>query len=174
MKNKVGRPKQKNHICGNTLYYHRLAHGMSQGEMAKKIGLSIRTISRIENDPDFKTTRVTAYKVAYEIIFNPVPDHPEVLELIDKWNEERNIRERNIRNKIIYSYELDMKLSVRALNCLQNGRIESVGDLVQKSEKDLIRIKNLGRSTLREIKAALWLEYGLTLRNTVGGLGEHD
>ena len=174
MKNKVGRPKQKNHICGNTLYYHRLAHGMSQGEMAKKIGLSIRTISRIESEPNFKTTRVTSYKVAYEIIFNPVPDHPEVLELIDKWNGERN--ENNIefnhireRNKIIYSYELDMKLSVRALNCLQNGRIESVGDLVQKSEKDLIRIKNLGRSTLREIKAALWLEYGLTLRGDKNG-----
>ena len=171
MKNKVGRPKQKNHICGNTLYYHRLAHGMSQGEMAKKIGLSIRTISRIESEPNFKTTRVTSYKVAYEIIFNPVPDHPEVLELIDKWNEERNMRERNIgeRNKIIYSYELDMKLSIRALNCLQNGRIESVGDLVQKRERDLIRIKNLGRSTLREIKAALWLEYGLTLRGDKNG-----
>lgn len=92
MKNKVGRPKQNNQICGKSLYYHRLAHKMSQDEMAKKIGLSIRTISRIENDPDFKTTRVTSYKVAYEIIFNPVPDHPEVLELIDKWNGERNGR----------------------------------------------------------------------------------
>jgi DNA-binding XRE family transcriptional regulator len=90
MKNKVGRPKENNQICGKSLYYHRLAHKMSQGEIAKKIGLSIRTISRIENEPDFKTTRVTAYKVAYEIIFNPVPDHPEVLELINKWNGERN------------------------------------------------------------------------------------
>jgi len=97
MKGKMGRPKgvknkrkpkNKNRICGNSLYYHRLAHKMNQGEMAKKIGLSIRTISRIESEPDFKTTRGTAYKVAYEIIFNPVPDHPEVLELIDKWNGE--------------------------------------------------------------------------------------
>ena len=57
-----------------------------------------------------------------------------------------------------------LELSVRAINCMQNGRIESVGDLVQKREKDLLRIKNLGKMTLREIKAALWSEFGFTLR----------
>ena len=57
-----------------------------------------------------------------------------------------------------------MELSVRAFHCMQVGRIESVGDLVQKSEKDLLKIKNMGRKTLREIKATLWLEYGFTLR----------
>ena len=87
VKNK-GRPNGNQKVCGKTIYYHRLAHDMTQDEMAKKIGLSIGTISRIESEPDFKTTRVTSYKVAYEIIFNPVPDHPEVLELIDKWNGE--------------------------------------------------------------------------------------
>jgi DNA-directed RNA polymerase alpha subunit len=57
-----------------------------------------------------------------------------------------------------------LELSIRAINCMQNGGIESVGDLVQKRELDLLRIKNLGTMTLREIKAALWLEYGFTLR----------
>lgn len=57
-----------------------------------------------------------------------------------------------------------MELSIRAFHCMQNGRIESVGDLVQKSEKDLLRIKNLGKRTLREIKAALWSGFGFTLR----------
>ena len=65
-----------------------------------------------------------------------------------------------------------MELSVRAFRCMQVGRIESVGDLVQKSERDLLKIKNLGRRTLREIKATLLFEYGFTLRNTVGGLGD--
>ena len=74
----------------------------------------------------------------------------------------------------LFSPVWNMELSVRAYHCLQNGKIITIGDLVQKREKDLIRIKNMGKKTLREIKAALWLEYGFTLRNTVGGLGEHD
>ena len=59
---------------------------------------------------------------------------------------------------------ISMELSIRAFRCMQNGKIITIGDLVQKSEKDLLRIKNLGRRTLREIKATLWLEYGFTLR----------
>jgi len=82
------RPNGNIKVCGQTIYYHRLAHGMTQGEMAKKIGISARNLQRMENDPKFKTTRSTAYKVCYEIIFNPALANPEVIALVDKWNEE--------------------------------------------------------------------------------------
>jgi len=64
----------------------------------------------------------------------------------------------------LFSPIWNMELSVRAINCMQNGKITTIGDLVQKNERDLLRIKNLGKMTLREIKAALWSEFGFTLR----------
>ena len=87
VKNK-GRPNGNQKVCGKTIYYHRLAHDMTQDEMAKKIGISAGILLKMENDPKFKTTRSTAYKVCYEIIFNPALANPEVLALVDKWNGE--------------------------------------------------------------------------------------
>lgn len=46
-------------------------------------------------------------------------------------------------------------LSVRAANCLQNANIRYIGELVQKTERELLQIKNFGRASLREIKALL-------------------
>ena len=84
------RPNGNQKVCGKTIYYHRLAHDMTQAEMAKKIGISARNLQRMENDPKFKTTKSTAYKVCYEIIFNPALANPEVIALVDKWNEGDN------------------------------------------------------------------------------------
>ena len=53
-----------------------------------RAGISARTLQRMENDPNFNTTRGTAYKVAYEITFNPALANPEVIKLMDKWNME--------------------------------------------------------------------------------------
>jgi len=46
-------------------------------------------------------------------------------------------------------------ISVRINNCLQNTKIETIGDLIQKSEQDLLKIKYFGRKCLRGIKDAL-------------------
>ncbi len=46
-------------------------------------------------------------------------------------------------------------LSTRLSNCLKDSSISTIGDLVKKAEKSLLRIPNFGRSSLREIKAAL-------------------
>ena len=48
-----------------------------------------------------------------------------------------------------------LNLSVRAWNCLKSSGIKTIGDLADKSEVDLLRIKNLGLVTLREIKFLL-------------------
>tara|TARA_R100000808_G_C2119745_1_gene131327 strand:- start:665 stop:1078 length:414 start_codon:yes stop_codon:yes gene_type:complete len=57
-----------------------------------------------------------------------------------------------------------MELSVRAVNCMQNAKIKTVGELVKKSNRDLLRINNLGRGTLKEIKKELFLKHGLRLK----------
>jgi hypothetical protein len=48
-----------------------------------------------------------------------------------------------------------LELSVRAANCLQNGNVVLLGELVQLEEADLLRLKNLGCKSVKDIKAAL-------------------
>jgi len=62
----------------------------------------------------------------------------------------------------------ELELSVRSANCLQNANIKSIGDLVQKSEADMLKTKNFGRKSLKEIKeilAEMGLSLGMKLEN---------
>ncbi len=56
----------------------------------------------------------------------------------------------------------EMELSVRSANCLKNDDIQYIGDLVQKSESDMLKTPNFGKKSLDEIKAILG-EMGLSL-----------
>jgi DNA-directed RNA polymerase subunit alpha len=56
----------------------------------------------------------------------------------------------------------DLKLSVRASNCLESENIQTVRDLVQRSEDQLLEVRNFGETTLREVKEKL-TELGLRL-----------
>ena len=48
-----------------------------------------------------------------------------------------------------------MELSVRSANCLKNDNIVYIGDLVQKTEGDMLRTPNFGRKSLNEIREVL-------------------
>ena len=48
-----------------------------------------------------------------------------------------------------------MELSVRSANCLKNDNIIYIGDLVQKTEAEMLRTPNFGRKSLNEIKEVL-------------------
>lgn len=56
----------------------------------------------------------------------------------------------------------DLDLSVRSYNCLKRAGINSVADLVQKSEDDMMKVRNLGRKSMEEVKKKL-IELGLGL-----------
>ncbi len=49
----------------------------------------------------------------------------------------------------------ELELSVRSYNCLKNANIQTIGELVQKSESEMLRTKNFGRKSLNEIKEIL-------------------
>jgi DNA-directed RNA polymerase subunit alpha len=49
----------------------------------------------------------------------------------------------------------DLELSVRSANCLQNANIRYIGELVQKTESEMLKTKNFGRKSLKEIKEIL-------------------
>ncbi|MFC1523683.1 DNA-directed RNA polymerase subunit alpha C-terminal domain-containing protein, partial [Thermodesulfobacteriota bacterium] len=56
----------------------------------------------------------------------------------------------------------DLELSVRSANCLRNANIRFIGELVQKTEAEMLKTKNFGRKSLNEIKQLL-SEMELTL-----------
>lgn len=56
----------------------------------------------------------------------------------------------------------DLELSVRSANCLKNAQIGFIGELVQKTDAEMLKTKNFGRKSLNEIKALL-SEHELTL-----------
>ena len=49
----------------------------------------------------------------------------------------------------------ELELSVRSANCLKNDNIIYIGDLVQKTESEMLRTPNFGRKSLNEIKEVL-------------------
>jgi DNA-directed RNA polymerase subunit alpha len=49
----------------------------------------------------------------------------------------------------------ELELSVRSYNCLKNANIRTIGDLVQKTEPEMLKTKNFGRKSLNEIKEIL-------------------
>jgi DNA-directed RNA polymerase subunit alpha len=62
----------------------------------------------------------------------------------------------------------ELNFSVRSANCLQSADIRYIGELVQKTEGDLLKTKNFGRKSLNEIKEALQtmgLELGMRIDN---------
>jgi DNA-directed RNA polymerase subunit alpha len=63
----------------------------------------------------------------------------------------------------------ELELSVRSANCLQNANIRFIGELVQRTEAEMLKTKNFGRKSLNEIKETL-LAMNLTLGMTIDNL----
>ena len=62
----------------------------------------------------------------------------------------------------------ELELGVRSYNCLKRVGIETIGDLVMKTENELAAIPNFGKKSIEEVKETL-AQHGLTLRGDNGG-----
>ncbi len=67
-----------------------------------------------------------------------------------------------IRNENLNRSVEELELSVRSYNCLKNANIQTIGELVQKTEAEMLKTKNFGRKSLNEIKEIL-ASMGLSL-----------
>jgi DNA-directed RNA polymerase subunit alpha len=76
--------------------------------------------------------------------------------------EEKAAEEPPAFNENLYRSVNELELSVRAANCLRNASIRYIGELVQKTEQEMLKTKNFGRKSLNEIKEILQ-EMGLHL-----------
>jgi DNA-directed RNA polymerase subunit alpha len=75
--------------------------------------------------------------------------------------EVKPVEEQKLNENLFRSVD-ELELSVRSANCLANANIKSIGDLVQKTEAEMLKTKNFGRKSLKEIKEIL-AEMGLSL-----------
>lgn len=81
--------------------------------------------------------------------------------------EEESEESRKINENLYRSVE-ELELSVRSANCLKNANIHLIGDLVQRSEAEMLKTQNFGRKSLNEIKdilAEMGLSLGMMLEN---------
>jgi DNA-directed RNA polymerase subunit alpha len=71
-------------------------------------------------------------------------------------------------NENLFRPVAELELSVRSANCLQNADIKYIGELVQRSEAEMLKTKNFGRKSLNEIKEILremGLDFGMHIEN---------
>ena len=98
---------------------------------------------------------------------NPFVQYYELgreLQINEKKEEEMRKKEsqkEGLRQKLSMSIS-ELDLSVRSANCLQSEHIETIGELVSRAEADLLKVRNFGKTSLREVKKKL-SEMSLTL-----------
>ncbi len=71
--------------------------------------------------------------------------------------------EDNSKEKVLEMTIEELELSVRAYNCLKRAGINTVNELVQRNQEDMMKVRNLGRKSLEEVEQKLQ-ELGLALR----------
>lgn len=74
-------------------------------------------------------------------------------------------KEEEKKDKILDMTIEELDLSVRSYNCLKRAGINSVEELIDKSEDDMMKVRNLGRKSLEEVDEKL-VELGLSLRKS--------
>jgi DNA-directed RNA polymerase subunit alpha len=84
----------------------------------------------------------------------------EQLQLFINFEEPQAAAEAEKKDELPFNKNLlrkvdELELSVRSANCLKNDNIIYIGDLVQKTEADMLRTPNFGRKSLNEIKEVL-------------------
>jgi len=80
--------------------------------------------------------------------------------------EETKVDDRKSLQELLLRHVDELELSVRSANCLKNANINLIGELVQKTEAEMLKTKNFGRKSLNEIKevlAEMGLSFGMKL-----------
>ncbi|MCK9229964.1 MAG: DNA-directed RNA polymerase subunit alpha [Syntrophales bacterium] len=92
----------------------------------------------------------------------------EQIEVFINFDEQEDVdeppehEEESQENENLYRSVDELELSVRSANCLRNTGIQYIGELVQRTEAEMLKTKNFGRKSLNEIKEIL-AEMGLSL-----------
>lgn len=81
-------------------------------------------------------------------------EHFDILTKLDEIADETGLMKQNVddsKNKVLEMSIDELEFSVRAYNCLKRANINTLQDLTQKSENEMMKIRNLGKKSLKEV-----------------------
>ncbi len=116
---------------------------------------------------DGSITPEEAIAVAAKILQDQLQVFVGGISLEEAEEEEEEVEEEELNENLFKSVD-ELELSVRAQNCLKNADIKYIGELVQKTEQEMLKTKNFGRKSLNELKeilATMGLSFGMKLKN---------
>ncbi len=110
--------------------------------------------------PEEAVSKAAGILVMHLKLFQNMDGLPE-----DMQEDEASFPEEEVddSSKVLEMTIEDLDLSVRSFNCLKRASINTVADLSEKTEEDMMKVRNLGRKSLEEVKKKLE-ELGLSLR----------
>ena len=94
-------------------------------------------------------------------------EHFEILTQLDEIADETGLMKQNVDDSKTKALEMsidELEFSVRAYNCLKRANINTLQDLTQKSENEMMKIRNLGKKSLKEVIDKV-KEMGFSFRN---------
>lgn len=117
---------------------------------------SLRPDEAVTNVAGILVNYLTLFHISQEVAVGPKTEGPE---------SPAPEPEQQAGDKILTMPIDDLDLSVRSHNCLKRAGINTVYELVQKTEEEMMKVRNLGRKSLEEVKKKMG-ELGLSLRES--------
>lgn len=108
----------------------------------------------------------------FEVVANSLSQEPQTIEsflgdtelLVPEEPKQQEIMEEPETDSVLSRKIEELELSVRSLNCLKRDKINTIGDLTNRSEADLLKIRNFGEKSMEEVKKQLKEKFNLTLK----------
>jgi len=158
---------------------------MSKGAKKVQMLLEVRTGRGYVPAEQNKDENAPIGTIALDAVFSPVKkvnfrvENARVGSLAEKppRGPKRDTREQEEKRKILQRSVSELELSVRAANCLKAAEIRTIGDLVQKSESEMLKYHNFGKKSLQEIReilAGIDLSFGMDIDEYIGGESEEE
>ena len=121
-----------------------------------KLNLEVWTDGTIK--PDEAVSLAAKILTEHLALFINLTEHVQGVEIMVEKEEDK-------KEKILEMTIEELDLSVRSYNCLKRAGINTVDELVQRNEEEMMKVRNLGRKSLEEVQQKL-LGLGLSLRHS--------
>lgn len=126
------------------------------GQITDYDKLTLETWSNGSISPDEATSMAAKILSDHLRLFIGLTDKPTNVEILEEKEEET-------KDKILDMTIEELDLSVRSYNCLKRAGINTVEELTQRTEEDMMKVRNLGRKSLEEVQLKL-KNLGLSFR----------
>ena len=121
-----------------------------------KLSMEVWTTGSIQ--PDEAVSLAAKILAEHLSLFTNLTEHVQGVEIMVEKEEDK-------KEKILEMTIEELDLSVRSYNCLKRAGINTVDELVQRNEEEMMKVRNLGRKSLEEVQQKL-ATLGLSLRNS--------